>query len=100
MLVSDVVATDLPDDFRADKQLYSSCLAGAISEEAYIAGLKKAGLGEIEVRERFVYDVPQLQAFVGSELRTEELNSANDWAQKLQGKIWSVKIFAQKTLEI
>jgi len=112
MLVSDVVATDLPEIFKADQGMYSACLAGAISEAEYLAGLARAGLTGAVVQERLVYDASQLQAFIGSELKNEEScgcsseccggNSVRDmaenWAEKLQGKIWSARIFARKPL--
>jgi SAM-dependent methyltransferase len=104
MLVSDIVAQDLPAEIRLSMALYSSCVAGAISEPEYLAGLEKAGLRDVVVRERLTYDADQLQAFVGSELKdaaacccgpsTSEL--AKKWAPKLEGKIWSAKIFARK----
>jgi arsenite methyltransferase len=106
MLVSDIVAQDLPPEVLEIRQLYSSCLAGAISEEAYLDGLRKAGLTDVEVRERFVYEAVQLEAFVGSELKDTtacccggdaSLNDlARTWAPRLEGKIWSAKVFARR----
>jgi SAM-dependent methyltransferase len=69
MLVSDIVAEDLPPDIAANKHLRSSCLAGAISEDAYASGLLEAGLANVEVLDRMVYDTAQLEMFIGSELR-------------------------------
>ena len=105
MLVSDIVARDLPPAIAESRHLHSSCLAGAISEEAYLGGLRQAGLTDVEVRERLVYDAAQIEAFIGSELKegsscccggpsTSEL--ARTWAPRLQGKVWSAKVFARK----
>lgn len=88
MQVSDVLARELPADFQEIRSMYSACLAGAISEEEYLAGLRRAGLVDVAVRERLIYDAGQLQAFIGSEL--------SDWGPRLQGKIWSAKIHARK----
>jgi len=107
MLVSDIVVKELPDWVRGHEALYCSCIAGAISEEEYIAGLEAAGLVNIEVRERLVYDATQLKAFVESELpdnqeavaccgggiSPEMLERA---VETLQGQIWSAKIYAEK----
>jgi len=68
MLVSDIVAEGLPPEILESSRLYSSCVAGAISEEKYLQGLRDAGLSDVEVRERFVYDADQMEAFIGSEL--------------------------------
>ncbi len=68
MLVSDIVAESLPPEILEDRRLYSSCLAGAISEAAYLDGLRAAGLVDVEVRDRQVYEEDQLEALFGSEL--------------------------------
>jgi len=116
MLVSDIVAIDLPENVRMDRALYSSCLAGAISEEEYVGGLARAGLADVEVRERIVYDAAQLGDFIRSELRdldgdsstdsgtsaccgggaTAALAAPTDLARSLAGKVWSAKFFARK----
>jgi SAM-dependent methyltransferase len=64
MLVSDIVVEDLPEWMRQSAELYSSCVAGAISEEDYLAGLRAVGLEEVEVRHRLVYDAAQLLSFL------------------------------------
>jgi len=106
MSVSDIVARNLPEWIRRDAALYSSCIAGAIGEEEYLAGLRAAGLVEIQVRERLVYDAAQMKAFVESELPDNRDafkccgSSGNQAIDKivdaLAGNIWSVKVFARK----
>ncbi len=54
--VSDLVADGLPDIVRASSDAWCSCVGGAISEEAYIAGLRSAGLVDVVVEDRFDYD--------------------------------------------
>lgn len=107
MMVSDIVVKDLPVDIRRDQALYSSCVAGAISEEEYLAGLREAGLEQVEVRERFVYDASQLAAFISSELPGNKDGqavcgaasvdeAARKIAEALVGKVWSAKFHATK----
>ncbi len=106
MLVSDIVAETLPDSIRSSPALYSSCIAGAISEEDYLDGLRDAGLVDVEVRERIVYDDSQLEVFISSELPDNtsvgggccgtDPGSAGSIAKSLTGKIWSAKFFARK----
>jgi arsenite methyltransferase len=67
MLVSDIVAKNLPDWLQQNDQIYSACVGGAISEEDYLAGLREAGLNNVEVRNRFVYDASQIKAFYKTE---------------------------------
>ncbi len=107
MLVSDIVAEDLPPEIAANRHLYSSCLAGAISEAAYVDGLHKAGLTEVTVINRLVYDMAQLEMFIGSELEDSESSCccsgstvdpqiARRFAEQLSGKIASIKVQARK----
>ena len=112
MIVTDIVASDLPSWVLNDKALHASCLAGAIDEETYLDGLRQAGLEEVEVRERVVYDQALLEPFIASELpggtqsaccpeessggASSGISSVADAAKSLVGKVSSVKIFARK----
>ncbi|MBI4357238.1 MAG: arsenite methyltransferase [Gammaproteobacteria bacterium] len=113
MSISDIVAEELPEEIKNNRALLSSCMAGAISEKDYIAGLKAAGLVDIKVKNRLIYDTNQLKEFIGSELketredcccthdgsdsRGESLTElADKWAHKLARKVWSIKITAKK----
>lgn len=104
MLVSDIVAEGLPQEVLDEVAFYSTCVAGAISEEQYLAGLQSAGLAEAEVRERLVYDAGQIASFVDSELSNaasldaEAKQRLRNLAHSLAGKVWSAKIAARKPL--
>lgn len=114
ILVSDIVAEYLPPEIVSHPELYSSCLAGAISEKAYVAGLHAAGFETVEIRGRLFYDASQLKAFIVSELHDESATQlkkscvgcksptsrdklAKLWCKELEGKVWSIKIFAIKS---
>jgi SAM-dependent methyltransferase len=75
MLVSDIVVEELPQWVREDKVLYSSCIGGAISEAGYVEGLRAAGLDEVTVRDRLVYDPAQLESLSESECGPESGSS-------------------------
>ena len=101
--VSDIVARNLPDSIKTDRRVYSSCLGGAISEESYIEGLKRAGLEDVTVKDRIVYDACQLKVFIESELKEATgtraycgSQTSSSIAQQLQGSVWSIKIYARK----
>jgi N-acetylglutamate synthase-like GNAT family acetyltransferase/SAM-dependent methyltransferase len=64
--ISDIVAQDLPEAVRKSRDAWTGCLAGAISEEAYVQGLEKAGLREVQVTSRIVYDASQLKGLFSS----------------------------------
>ena len=104
MIVSDIVAERLPPEIAGHRQLTSCCLAGAISENAYLEGLRHAGLTDVSVIDRLVYDRDQIEAFIGTELTIEEsgccgstrISLAKTWAPRLEGSVASVKVSARK----
>lgn len=108
MLVSDIVVKNLPDWLRQNDQLYTACVGGAISEEEYLAGLRQAGLINVEVRNRFVYDASQIKAFFeteeipglkeiieGQPAQTHE-NLIHQMAMSAVGNVWSAEFYAKK----
>ncbi len=105
MLVSDIVVEDLPGWVRENKALYSACVAGAISEGDYVAGLRAAGLADVEVRDRLVYDAGQLEAMYREEIPdTATVRGAGESteaalrpaAAQVAGKVWSINVYARK----
>lgn len=105
ILISDIVAEDLPPELRADPALICACIGGAISADEYCAGLQRHGFEEVTIRARHVYSLEELQAIWG---RPEEGSSSccgvanaknayeNDFWRSLDGKIASAQIFARK----
>ncbi len=103
MLVSDIVVEELSPALRQSKELYSSCIAGAISEKDYLAGLRGAGLADVEVRSRLTYDTNQICGLVDSETdgggccgAAATGDVARQAAGELAGKIWSANFSARK----
>ena len=106
-----MVARDLPDEILANEALYHGCIGGAISESAYLDGLRRAGLTGVEVRKRFVYDVAQLAYLLGEGLHGQDGGSccgvgpdgaadAGSIAEVLAGRIASIQVFAQKQNQV
>jgi len=107
MSVSDLVVKDLPDWVRENTDLYNACVSGAISEEEYVAGLERAGLEDIEVKERLVYDPAQIEQIAEKAVQAgaESLSGCCGpatadlvarAAESVAGKIWSAKFYARK----
>jgi SAM-dependent methyltransferase len=107
MLVSDLVVGDLPDWARRSAALYAACVGGAISEAEYLAGLRAAGLVDVEVRDRLVYDAAQLQALAPGELEAAsggcgcgggpvDPKLVAQVAEALAGKVASVLVHGRK----
>ena len=107
MSVSDVMVQDLPEWVRTNQALYCSCVAGAISEDEYTKGLKAAGMKNVNVEERLMYEDSQLREMILSEV--SDVSGSKDFLKEennreflenalkeLQGKIWSAKVSAEK----
>lgn len=105
ILISDIVAADLPPALRDDPALICACIGGAMSAEEYCAGLQQAGFEEVTIRAQHVYSVEEWQAIWGS---GEEGSSSccgvanannaygEDFWRFLDGKIASAQFFARK----
>lgn len=101
MFISDIVTDDLPEEVLEDRSLYSACVAGAISEDQYLAGLRAVGLSDVEVRGRFVFDSAQICSAL--KVATDEFRLDEKWkdrtdelAKTVEGKVWSAKVYARK----
>lgn len=96
MLVSDIVGDDLPDWIIENDHLYSSCIAGAVSEAEYIQGLEQAGLSNVTVVDKHTYSKDEISTLTecgcGNNLNVDETKIAYD----LGGKIHSIKVSAIK----
>lgn len=107
MLVSDIVVENLPQALRHNESLYSGCVAGAISESEYIAGLQAAGLTDVIVKQRVLYDSQQIEKAVENELEamsdeaseccgSQDNIEPHDLAELVVGGIWSCQFSAKK----
>lgn len=61
--ISDIVVGDLPWWIRRSQRFYASCLSGALREEQYLGAIRRAGLQNVRVSSRFVYDEESISAF-------------------------------------
>ncbi len=107
MLVSDIVVEGLPEKLRDNRFLYNGCVAGAISESQYVAGLRAAGLIDVTVKSRVLYDSDQIETAIDEELDTvgkaadqccgrRDSVQPHDVARSLVGGIWSCQFAARK----
>ncbi len=96
--ISDIVVGDLPDWIRESAAAWSACVAGAISEEAYLQGLRDAGLADLEVTERLVYDACQLRAILSEDIPGLDLDcdQIDALLQEYSGTVWSAKFVGRK----
>lgn len=99
--ISDIVAEDLPELLRTHAQTHSACIGGAISEGEYLAGLRAAGLTDVAVTDRLVYERDQLVGVSsiddgGVIDDAATLAKLHDAVLACEGKIWSAKFTARK----
>ncbi len=98
-LISDIVVEDFPAILRKSVTLYSACVGGAISETEYQDGLRQAGLEDVNVHARTVYDAATLKGLVEEELVDHSLlvdvlnccGITGSLAKYFEGKVWSAK---------
>ena len=96
--ISDIVVDTLPDWIRESAAAWSACVAGAISEQAYLAGLSAAGLDDVKVVDRMVYDAVQLRAILSEDIPGLDLDMSliEDLLQEHAGAVWSAKFTGHK----
>lgn len=58
LLISDVVAEGLPEDIRQDISAWASCVAGAVTEDEYLAMIRDAGFEQVSIVDRVDYVTP------------------------------------------
>jgi arsenite methyltransferase len=96
--IADIVVEDLPQWIRESAAAWSACVAGAISEQAYLEGLRGAGLEEVKVTERMVYDASQLRAILCEDIPGLDLDAAqiDGLLEEYAGTVWSAKFSGRK----
>lgn len=96
MVVSDMVGENIPEWLRENKNLYSACISGVISEKEYLSGLRKAGLEKVKVSERIVYNSDELESIIKSSLEISK--DIKQIIRESDIKVASVKISAYKPI--
>ena len=96
--ISDIVVDTLPDWIRESAAAWSACVAGAISEQDYVTGLEAAGLQDVQVIERMVYDACQLRAILSEDIPGLDLDMSliESLLEEHAGAVWSAKFTGRK----
>ena len=58
LLISDMVAEDLPNEMREDISAWASCVSGAVTEGEYLGMIRAAGFEQVEIVDRVDYVEP------------------------------------------
>jgi SAM-dependent methyltransferase len=67
-VIADLVADHLPEWVSTHRDLYSACVAGAVSEATYVQLARDAGFDEIEVIARMTYDSAMVRGLIADAL--------------------------------
>jgi SAM-dependent methyltransferase len=104
--ISDIVTEKLPVWVVELGALYSACITGAIPEAEYLAGLRKAGLVDVAVNDRLVYDRGQLGALLVSEIEGDDAECCggkglpreklDEAIEAIAGMVASVRVVGRK----
>ncbi|MDP6537934.1 MAG: methyltransferase domain-containing protein [Planctomycetota bacterium] len=96
--ISDLVVERLPSWIRMVPQAYAACVSGAIGEEAYLAGLRAAGLEDVTVIDRLVYTVEQIEALGGELLERVPVPRmvVRMGLKSVAGQVWSARITGRR----
>jgi len=97
ILVSDIVASDLPEAIRNDLLSWVGCIAGAIGEEEYVQLVKDAGFEDVRIVDRLDYTSESLKTLAGD---ASGCGCGSSLPEKLisqnAGRIASVRLHARK----
>jgi SAM-dependent methyltransferase len=92
--IADIVAEGLPRWVRRNHAHHGSCIAGAATEQDYVAGLHSAGLRQVTLGGRYVYDREQIADLIaGGKTSFAETRRLAD---AVVGRLWSAYFSASK----
>jgi 2-polyprenyl-3-methyl-5-hydroxy-6-metoxy-1,4-benzoquinol methylase len=90
--VSDVVIRgEVPSEVRRSMELWVGCVAGALTEQEYLARLEEAGFEDVGIEPTRIYEFEDAKAFLaGTDLNTEVL------AREVSGRVMGAFVRARK----
>ncbi|MBE0467366.1 MAG: arsenite methyltransferase [Candidatus Desulforudis sp.] len=95
MLISDMVAENLPPEVLSSSEAWCGCIAGAVSEAEYIAAVRAAGFKDVRVVNRAEMDPRTAASVVGFDLGGSPDEIAQS-AAKHGTRVASIKVAAVK----
>jgi ubiquinone/menaquinone biosynthesis C-methylase UbiE len=100
LMISDIVAEELPEEVRNSKAAWCSCIAGAMKEYDYLEAMYLAGLRDMQIIAKNTYDAQELQRILSGccadSDRSEEARRASELCEHMAGKVSSITVYAAK----
>ncbi|MBI3071895.1 MAG: arsenite methyltransferase [Deltaproteobacteria bacterium] len=95
--ISDIVVSDdIPTWIREMAGSYAACVGGAISETAYLDGLRAAGLTDVRVVDRLVYEPRQVVAMVVNDFPDLDQSLVDRALPFIENKVASLRVTGRK----
>lgn len=107
MLVSDIVADDLPDWTQIHSDLYAACISAAVPEVVYVRLASNGGLSALRIVDTLVYDDGALRYLIKEELPvaidklSKRFNLSTEAmldkaVSDLAGKVKAIKLYGER----
>ena len=61
MLISDMVAENLPEAIKSDMESWVGCISGALEEEEYLEKIRRAGFADVHIVDKAKFDLDVLE---------------------------------------
>jgi SAM-dependent methyltransferase len=61
MLISDIVAKNLPEVIKSDMESWAGCIAGALEEEEYLEKIRRTGFADVHIADKTKFDLAILE---------------------------------------
>lgn len=61
MLISDIVAKNLPEAIKSDMESWAGCIAGALEEEEYLEKIRRTGFADVHIVDKTKFDLAILK---------------------------------------
>jgi len=97
MLISDIVANNLPESINVDLEAWAGCIAGALEETEYLATILRAGFADVEIVGKTEFDLSMIEdscCDLSDILGEEEMVEIADSLDNIE--IASIKVSAKK----
>ncbi|MGQ9631529.1 MAG: arsenite methyltransferase [bacterium] len=89
ILISDIVASGLPEEIKSDLTAWAGCVAGALEEREYLDAIRRAGFWDVSVVDKV--------AFAGNAEGGDSCCSTPGKSEGgIKGEIASIRVFARK----
>ncbi|HPR55033.1 MAG TPA: arsenite methyltransferase [Deltaproteobacteria bacterium] len=97
LMVSDIVLlSELPEEIRSSVEAYVGCVAGAVSKDAYLAGIRDAGFKDVNILKETGFPFELLAADPLVQSIAQATAMTREEGQRIADSILSISVYAKK----